>query len=1305
MSTRASRLLSRRFAGLVAFSAVPLALLIVALAFLHYAQQRDRKLDALRGLIVDRYLAFRALAVGTVTHVDQMRHWAEAYLETQSGRLSPLLPLLAVEAGSDERQLGGYFLDREVDPLMPGSTGNFLGDDATLAGGRHRLASVSLALDIFALQQLGHVAHPEFRRSTFAAASGHFLSTYPAIPRAAYARAGGDLEAVIATLLDREVFRRVAPSLNPERLARWTPVEDPLLTGNPVLSRAAPVYHGDRFVGVVATDIPLSVLAALLQRPGSRDGFAWLIDDGGGVLAASRPSVAPPGGAAVASLADAASLGFGEFVRQDGYYIYQLAIGSAPWRLVYAIPQGELLHGFPTSVPAFLAILLGLVVTLIVGHLLVRAQFVRPIVALTEFVRAGARGAPYPPPRLPRIWRPWLAVLNATFQRNRLYLDRLKRSEDRYRRLAELSPNGIMLHDRSGIVFLNPAGCTILGLSDPAEAIGRPFADFALPETRDATTAQMLAALEDGRAVPLEERQIQRRDGSRPTIEVTATPFVGDDPQTVLVIFRDVTQRREAEERLRQSEEQFRAIAEAVPVPIAITRREDHCVVFANKQCLDIFGIPDDGELELDTGPFFADPADRERLIGALEAHGSVEGAEVVLKRMDGGRFPALVSVQPMTHRGQPATLTGVIDVTALKEAERSLRDSEAMKSAIIAAAMDCIVAADEGGRIIEFSPAAERTFGRHRAEMLGRPLGAVVRLPGRRDPDLARYLSSAGGHWLGRRIESEATRADGAEFPVELAINRTTLSGPRLFTVSLRDITERHRMEQALRDSEQRFRAIAEADPVPVAITRQHDGCFLYVNPACRALLQMPEGDSARWRSVDFYDDPSRRDALVRQMLREGRIDGYELRLRRVDGSHFWGRLTTVPMVFNGEAAQISAVVDLTERIRAEEELARQREILHQKEKFAALGSLLAGLAHELNNPLSVVVGQAIILQELTANTTLTARAERIRNAADRCSRIVKTFLTMARSRQAARGRVDLDRLIRSALEIAGYGLRSVGVDVVVKLDPAVPVLWADGDQLHQVLSNLIVNAQQAMQEVDGPRRLTIRSVYDAAARHVVIEVTDNGQGVPAELRDRVFEPFFTTKPEGAGTGIGLSVCRDIIDAHGGDIRVATPEGGGAAFTIRLPVGEPDACGEGEAPRPADIAGIGAILVIDDDLEIAQTLADILRVGGHDVQTASSGPQGLQCLKDQDYDLIFCDVRMPEMDGPAFLETLSSLHPDMADRVVFVTGDTLGTDVPALVRDTGAPVVEKPFDTEVINKLVAERFAVRRVRERARGG
>jgi two-component system NtrC family sensor kinase len=385
-----------------------------------------------------------------------------------------------------------------------------------------------------------------------------------------------------------------------------------------------------------------------------------------------------------------------------------------------------------------------------------------------------------------------------------------------------------------------------------------------------------------------------------------------------------------------------------------------------------------------------------------------------------------------------------------------------------------------------------------------------------------------------------------------------------------------------------------------------------------------------------------------------------------------------------------LSLARDITEKKRSAEELARQREALHQREKLAALGSLLAGVAHELNNPLSVVVARAVLLEEQGDAATQTA-AVKIRAAAERCARIVRTFLAMARQQPPQRGPVAVNDVVSAALDIAAYALRTSSIEVALDLAKDVPPILADADQLHQVLLNLIINAQQSLQDQAAPRRLRVTSQFDSTADVVRVVVADNGPGIPAHLRARVFEPYFTTKPTGMGTGVGLAVSLGIVEAHGGTLTVDCPSEGGAVFTIVLPIGAVEAPGVDTGPSQKSSAHQRTILVVDDEAEIREALTEILSGARHRVVTASSGRQALARMAKEHFDVILTDIRMPDLDGRAFYREIERRWPARAGRVVFVTGDTLASGLREFVSASGRPVIEKPFLPGDVRRVVAE--------------
>jgi len=366
-----------------------------------------------------------------------------------------------------------------------------------------------------------------------------------------------------------------------------------------------------------------------------------------------------------------------------------------------------------------------------------------------------------------------------------------------------------------------------------------------------------------------------------------------------------------------------------------------------------------------------------------------------------------------------------------------------------------------------------------------------------------------------------------------------------------------------------------------------------------------------------------------------------------------------------------------------------RTRQLL-QMEKLSAMGQLLAGVAHELNNPLTVVSGQAQLLQLASAGSPMAERAGKIAKAAERCVRIVRNFLMLAREQPPERTGVALNAVAREAVELLAYELRTDNIEVRLDLAEDLPLLWADPHQLHQVVVNLVANAHHAMRQTASPRTLTLTTRTIPDRRSVQLTVTDSGPGIPSEIQGRIFDPFFTTKPAGQGTGLGLSLSHGIIQDHDGSIHVESEPGQGAIFVIDLPIGAPDPVAT-DGPKRQDPVPLEPkrILVVDDEPDVAGVLVDLLRGEGHGVDTASNGVEALEKIERQVYDVILSDTKMPVLDGQGFFTELERRHPELRRRVAFLTGDVLNADKRESLARTGAPTLMKPFDLDEIRRVV----------------
>lgn len=555
----------------------------------------------------------------------------------------------------------------------------------------------------------------------------------------------------------------------------------------------------------------------------------------------------------------------------------------------------------------------------------------------------------------------------------------------------------------------------------------------------------------------------------------------------------------------------------------------------------------------------------------------------------------------------------------------------------------------------------------------------------------------------LGRRYVQEA-----------ITPYRENGRSPILGVVAIsRDLTELKERAQELAEQSTRQ---AEREALHKAVVDTSLDCIIIVdgegrvvdfNPAAENLFGYSKRD-AIGREISSLIIPEKyRSAHHEGMSRYlasglSRVIGKRVELEAL-GKH--GALIPVELsladVSVGEQRFFTAHIrDLTASKAAQFEIERQRDALYQKEKLAALGSLLSGVAHELNNPLSIVLGQAMMLRDkvsreaggLPIGNELVDRALQIENAASRCARIVKTFLAMARQRKAERSRVSIAQVIGDAVDLLSYSLKTSDVALDIDVAPDLPGTFADADLIHQVLVNLIVNARQALEEKGSSnRRIMLRAAHDSASDSLVITVRDNGPGIPANIRNRIFDPFFTTKPQDHGTGIGLAVSRGLIEAHSGTLELAQPQPPtGAEFVIRMPVTEREIAapaGEPNEPVAAAEAPQATVLIVDDEPDLAHLIADIARGQGYRTLVTGSGraAERLLAASQDEIGAILCDIRMPDGDGPALYDWLSANRPALTRRIGFVTGDTLGPSAGRFLAKTGCPVIEKPFTPDDI--------------------
>lgn len=474
--------------------------------------------------------------------------------------------------------------------------------------------------------------------------------------------------------------------------------------------------------------------------------------------------------------------------------------------------------------------------------------------------------------------------------------------------------------------------------------------------------------------------------------------------------------------------------------------------------------------------------------------------------------------------------------------------------------------------------------------------------------------------------------------------------------------------------------------------------GSTLAANPHLKLMFGYPaecNDQDVRPFDPDRFVDPQARAAFLERLDRDGTVTDYLLRLRRADESPIWVEVTAhIDPQDKGKARRIDVLArDVSERRKLEDQ---GRDVYHQlveAKKLAALGQTVSGVAHELNNPLATILTWSERLSARDLDGVTKRGIETILGESERAAKIVRNLLTFAHKRHTTRSMVDLNQVVRETLALRAYEQQMSNITTLDALAKGLPQVVADPHHLKQVLLNLIINAEQAMLSVNGRGALIVRTWYDADCESVMLEINDDGPGVPADVQEKIFDPFFTTKAVGEGTGLGLAVAYAIVQDHGGQLRLTSEPGQGASFFVKLPTG-----GVGSRPetprmtQPVTTVGVEAsVLVVEDEPALAAAVAEALTDAGFQVDRAGDGEEALERIRSHVYDLVVCDLKMPRLDGRAFYNVIAASTPSLANRIVFVTGDVAGTETERFLEESGCPWLAKPFRLGDLLKVARE--------------
>jgi PAS domain S-box-containing protein len=601
-------------------------------------------------------------------------------------------------------------------------------------------------------------------------------------------------------------------------------------------------------------------------------------------------------------------------------------------------------------------------------------------------------------------------------------------------------------------------------------------------------------------------------------------------------------------------------------------------------------------------------------------------------------------------------------------------------------------------------------------ADLLGWPVEELLQ----RDPlqniasrDLGhardRLAQRAGGEQGQRTYELLALRKDGREVALDVTASHATFEGRPAVVAFLIDASARREAEAQKLHNEARFRELIESAPEPIGIIR--GGHFVYVNRAYLSTLGYP--DATTLYGVPLSSLLDREQAVVREqreaMVLEHKtpLGAQMYRVRRFDGATVLLEVSSVYFEYEGKPSVLGMARDVTARKQLEQQLV-------QSDRLAALGTMAAGVAHEVNNPLAyLMLNLEWIARKLpsvgkdpSSLEGLTAMLDEARQGARRVSTIVRELRSFSRVDGETRTRVDLAKVVQSGIKIAGHEIRHKA-RIVTSFEPARPV-WGNEARLEQVVINLLLNAAQAMAETRAEHNEIRVSVRSDSEDRVVLEVFDNGDGIALDVLPRIFDPFFTTKPVGVGTGLGLSICHGIVTSLGGHIGAYSEPGEGTTFRVVLPttdvvIDEESRTGS-DAPSSRTTKS-ARVLVVDDEPPIANTLRELL-APEHEVIAATTAREAFEAIERSDFDVVFCDLIMPGAGGIDLYERLRSVHPGLERRLVFMTGGAFTERTAEFLASVENRRVEKPFSLGLVEQIVRDMAGARgaRATEAAKG-